>query len=322
MLLIITNSNDSASDYLILRLLEREIPFARMNTNNYADSVSVDVYINNEKTDALLRLENGEKITLEEIEGVYFRQPIMPEALFAQNETDRKFAESEFAEALRSFWRVIPKKRWLNFPKNLWSASNKLDQLKAAKNVGFKIPNTLISFSKQRIQKFFEDNENKVIAKAVKHGFIKSDNGMLLAGTQPLSIEFIEHMDCYAKVPMIFQSKINKDFDVRAVVVDDQVFAAKITFQGNREEVDWRLVDLQGGNLEYERIELPGNLEKKCLSIVNYFGLRYSSMDLIIDKEGNCHFIELNPNGQWGWIEQTVGHKIRDKIIDSLIGRK
>jgi hypothetical protein len=29
-------------------------------------------------------------------------------------------------------------------------------------------------------------------------------------------------------------------------------------------------------------------------------------------------FLEINPNGQWGWIEQELGTPISDAIVDLL----
>jgi glutathione synthase/RimK-type ligase-like ATP-grasp enzyme len=58
--------------------------------------------------------------------------------------------------------------------------------------------------------------------------------------------------------------------------------------------------------------------EESCRAVVNAFGLRYSSIDMVEDTSGKIFFLELNPNGQWAWIEQLTGHPIRDAIIDAL----
>jgi hypothetical protein len=30
-------------------------------------------------------------------------------------------------------------------------------------------------------------------------------------------------------------------------------------------------------------------------------------MDLIISKDKNVYFLDLNPNGQWAWIDEILG---------------
>ena len=62
---------------------------------------------------------------------------------------------------------------------------------------------------------------------------------------------------------------------------------------------------------------MEGSIEL-CIKIVKSFELRYSSIDLNKDLTGKYYFLELNPNGQWTWIEQLTGHPIRDSIIEEL----
>jgi glutathione synthase/RimK-type ligase-like ATP-grasp enzyme len=78
------------------------------------------------------------------------------------------------------------------------------------------------------------------------------------------------------------------------------------------------VAEIAGANLIHERMSLPPHIEQKCQSIVQHFGLKYSSMDIVKDRQGRFIFLELNPNGQWGWIEQLVGYPVRDQIIDTL----
>ena len=167
MLLIITNRTDLACDYLSLRLRDRRVPFARFNTDLYPQAISLDISLQNEKINCIIRLENELEIRKDAITSVYFRQPIAPVFGSAVTEMEKDFAGSELTEMLRSLWRVIPEELWLNHPKNLWLASNKIEQLIVAKDVGFLIPNTLVSFTAKSISDFLEHNR-KVIAKAVK----------------------------------------------------------------------------------------------------------------------------------------------------------
>jgi glutathione synthase/RimK-type ligase-like ATP-grasp enzyme len=320
MLLIITNTTDLACDYLILRLRERRIPFARFNTDLYPESVSLDIKIENDRTDYVINLENGKAITSESVKYVYFRQPIAPTFTEQADSDEKAFAEAELTETLRSLWRVIPERLWLNHPVRLWSAINKVEQLLTAKILGFNIPNTLISSDYKSIRHFFAQNENKIIAKAVKHGFTYNGEKVLLAGTQQLNGDFLKEFDNYAQLPMTYQSVISKEVDIRVVVVGSRVFATRILTENSQDSsIDWRITELKGGRLSHERIDLPDIICEQCLAIVRHFGLRYSSIDMVKDREGRYYFLELNPNGQWAWIEQITGFPIRDAIIDTLI---
>ncbi|MNL66725.1 hypothetical protein D3C87_1912350 [compost metagenome] len=47
-------------------------------------------------------------------------------------------------------------------------------------------------------------------------------------------------------------------------------------------------------------------------------GLKFGAIDLIQDEYDNFYFLEINPNGQWVWIESDTGLTISDSIINFL----
>jgi hypothetical protein len=40
---------------------------------------------------------------------------------------------------------------------------------------------------------------------------------------------------------------------------------------------------------------------------------------MVLTKGGEYYFLEVNPNGQWAWIEDMLKLPIRDSIIDLLL---
>jgi len=104
------------------------------------------------------------------------------------------------------------------------------------------------------------------------------------------------------------------------IVVRNHIFATTITAENHEDSsIDWRISELKGGNLIDKQANLPDIVRQQCLSIVNYFRLNYPSIDFIKDPHRRYFSLELNPNGQWAWIEQIVGYPIRDAIIDTLL---
>lgn len=82
--------------------------------------------------------------------------------------------------------------------------------------------------------------------------------------------------------------------------------------------MDWR----QGSRLDlkHERIELPREIEEKCFALMKCLNLRYGAIDLVCDRKGKLWFLEINPNGQWAWIENLTGYPIAAAIVDELEG--
>ena len=54
------------------------------------------------------------------------------------------------------------------------------------------------------------------------------------------------------------------------------------------------------------------------LSLLKTLNLRFGAIDFILDKKGNYIFLEINPNGQWAWIEKQTGYEISNEITNLL----
>lgn len=321
MLLIVSNKTDLATDYLIIRLHERGVPFLRINTEDYLLSWDVCFSIKESGTSVEIRKDDQESLSVESFTGAYIRQPKMPNLDIVDD--DKEFAKREIGETLKSIWRAIDDSIWLNAPRRLLLASNKPEQLTIANSIGFKVPNTYVGANYQSIRKFYESHSGEIIAKAVKHGFDFDGHKARVAATQKIDEATLASIQCYATMPMVFQKHIEKEYDIRVIVVGSDVFATAIESQSHEEtKTDWRLSDCYKIPLRQYKINLPERIINLCLEITKKFNLRYSAIDLVLGKDGVYYFLELNPNGQWAWIEQLGIHNIRDSIIDILIVNK
>ena len=321
MLLIITNKSDFTSDYLILRLEKLNIPFWRLNTEDYLSKYQIEIHLWNNSIKSCINYFDGRVIETNKIRGVYFRQPIVPNLSFEITESELEFAQRETLEVLRSLWRIIDERLWLNHPKYLLLANNKIDQLQRAVKLGFNIPPTCISTNSNTIRNFYRSFNGDIIAKAVKHGFYKRKQSVQITPTQKVDKHFIDNINDYAKVPMIFQKRIEKEYDIRVTVVGNQVYAAAIHSQEHEEtKIDWRLWDMHHDvDLKHSKFDLPNRIARLCLKITQEFNLNFSAIDLIYSTDNKYYFLEMNPNGQWAWIEEKVGFPIRDSIINCLV---
>ena len=46
--------------------------------------------------------------------------------------------------------------------------------------------------------------------------------------------------------------------------------------------------------------------------------LSFGGVDLII-SHGKYYFIEVNPTGEWGWIEANTDYKLHNAIVDWMV---
>jgi D-alanine-D-alanine ligase-like ATP-grasp enzyme len=57
------------------------------------------------------------------------------------------------------------------------------------------------------------------------------------------------------------------------------------------------------------------------VELVRGRGLHYGAADLAVDRDGEYVFFEVNPAGEWLWLEQLLAIGIPDAIADLLLGR-
>jgi glutathione synthase/RimK-type ligase-like ATP-grasp enzyme len=88
--------------------------------------------------------------------------------------------------------------------------------------------------------------------------------------------------------------------------------------EAGRAKVDWRTAT--GDNdLTWSRATLPANVADQVLKLMERLGLTYGALDFIVDPQGQHHFLEVNPAGEWGWIERDLGYGIGDALAQALV---
>jgi glutathione synthase/RimK-type ligase-like ATP-grasp enzyme len=97
------------------------------------------------------------------------------------------------------------------------------------------------------------------------------------------------------------------------------VFAANILTDSENPGslLDWR-ADYDA--LRYEPVTLPDSVESSLLRMTKRLGLSFAAADFVVTADDQHYFVDLNPNGQWGWIQQATGLPIAAAIATHLTG--
>ena len=124
-------------------------------------------------------------------------------------------------------------------------------------------------------------------------------------------------LDLIRLTPGIFQERVEKAYELRVTVVGSQIFAVKIDSQKNRDaQLDWRRAL---HNVGYAAVELPHAVEEKILAFMRTFGLFYGAFDFIVTPGGRYVFLEINPSGQYMWLECAADLGITTALADALM---
>ena len=99
--------------------------------------------------------------------------------------------------------------------------------------------------------------------------------------------------------------------ELRITVAGERVFAAEF----RTELVDGRLDRASA----YAPHTLPRSVERALLVLLERLSLPFATVDLRIDRDGEYRFLELNPTGQFLWIEIRTGMPISAAVADLLL---
>jgi hypothetical protein len=303
MILIITHKEDYTADFVIDKLNNQGISYFRFNCEDFLSN-EVSVNIGNSQSNLIAGHSS--------FTSIWYRRIKLPN-IQAANEAERLYLLGEADVFLQDLFGIINGK-WLSHPAAVHKAENKLLQLSLAQKVGFKIPDTLVTTDRTELKRFASKHK-KMIVKPIGHGRINyPDNSSKLIFSNLLNQNIIDRIDGLELTPAIYQEYIEKDYELRVTVIDQDIFAASVNSQSDTESsIDWRKK-----RLKFDHYNLPEPLKSKCLRLIRGLNISFGAFDFIKSTNGQYYFLEVNPNGQWVWIEKDTGQLISDSIIKFL----
>jgi glutathione synthase/RimK-type ligase-like ATP-grasp enzyme len=311
-ILLITARFDPAADLLLAELRRRDVPSVRWNTDHFPLD-SVLTYRASANDFRAEFVSDGRRIDLSTIGSVWWQwdQPGgFPVELAGE---EKRFAETESQLALAAL-TTIGNFMWINNPKHERAARSKPAQLFVAREIGLDIPRTVITNDPDEVRQFVAATQTQTVYKGLSQARDLESGKALFTGL--LTQERIADLNLIRVTPGIFQERIKKSYELRVTVVGTRIFSAKIDSQAHaKATLDWRPF-LQ--DLEYEVVELPPEIEAKILIFMRTFGLIYGAFDFIVTPEGRYVFLEVNPSGQYMWVECATGLEITAALADAL----
>ena len=312
--LLITNTTDYTTDYVVRELKLMGADYYRFNTDELGSSVFLTLDFERD-TFTLFDKPKGLQFNLLSFQSIYFRRP---EIFIHQEEgltpDEKKFVGQEIRQTLEGLYKILRNAFWLSDVDSIRKAENKVYQQILAKEIGLKIPKGIITNQAGPFNAFVKDNGNDCIVKPIYSGQIGWPEMHDVVFTSELTKL---PPDSQIEVsPTYLQERIEKKYDVRVTVVDEEIFAVRIDSQVYFEtKTDWR----RGENiLPHEIITLPDQIRRQCIKLLQKLDLRFGAIDFVENNEGEYVFLEINPNGQWAWIETLTGLPIASAIAKLL----
>lgn len=319
MILILSETGDLHASHVADRLRERGAPVVVFGPARFPREVEISQTYTPAGLERQVLRFDGETVDLASVDTVWYRRPEKPIAPAGVTDaTARAFVEKECSMFVQELWSSLDC-AWLpSSPQLMRHAEQKLLQLKLAGALAFELPPTLVTNSPADLLEFYRQHGGRIISKQVCTAFHTTVGHTMIRYTELVTPRDIAHARSIAYCPMIFQAYVPKRVELRITVVGRQVFAAEIHSQiTHHTRYDWRRYDR--GRTPYRPHELPADVERRCVELVERLNLRYGAIDMVVTPDGRYVFLEINPNGQYLWIEHETGLPISDAICDLLM---
>ncbi|QZT37109.1 hypothetical protein K5X82_18025 [Halosquirtibacter xylanolyticus] len=313
--LLITNKEDVTTNYVEEELKCREISYYRFNTEELTKSVHLDLDLSNSQQ--YLYDDNLEcYFDLRSFSSVYFRRAVLPCYSNEELSDDELFfVNNENKYTLEGIYKLLRGANWISSLFAIREAENKIYQLDIAKRIGFTIPDSIVSNRYKSLSMFFNRNDYDCIIKPIHSGRVGCSNKLGQVFTN--KIEDLGNKDQMESYVNFLQKHIRKKGDIRVTVVGNKFYSVFIDSQRNLDsEIDWRK---DQDKLIYSRHSLPDNIETMCISLLAKLNLGFGAIDFILTEDDSYVFLEINPNGQWAWVEMVVGYNIKREIVNGLV---
>jgi glutathione synthase/RimK-type ligase-like ATP-grasp enzyme len=319
--LVVTTAQDDTATLVEDELRRRNAEVVRLCPEKFPQELQIAVSINQSNSTAQISYLDGRVVICsDDVRSVYSRRPraiLIPPSI--THRSMRYFAERECTVGLLGALSLfsVP---WINYPHLIDRAENKIRQLELAASIGLQLPDTLVTNNPREAREFIDAREGDVIVKSLTPAIIRRGRLSWHAYTTELRGKELGDISDIALAPCILQTRIPKAVEIRANVVGDRVLAAEIHSQKSPlSRTDWRRFDLE--NTPYFPHHLDGEIEAACVKLTRMFGLTFSAIDLILTPGGDYVFLELNPNGEWGWVQELTGLPISEALADVLLIR-
>lgn len=197
----------------------------------------------------------------------------------------------------------------VNRPDRERRAANKLALPRACAALGIPTPQTLSTNSPDVAAAFVRHTEIRG-AGVVYKAHTATD---VLIPTRRWTRADRDALGMLRNAPVMFQEYLPGP-NLRVTVIRDEVFIAEVRSELPNTECDWRQ------EVFNETVPMQNEaVQQQAKAICRYYGLAYCALDFRGDSRGNFCLIDVNPGGQFLFVEIRTGYPIARAVARALM---
>lgn len=251
---------------------------------------------------------SSHQVSFQNLRSIWYRRPTMPESGHC-HASDQAFVAGQWGRMQKSVFSLssdLLDVLWVNRPEVAVRVENKLVQLEAARRVGLDFPETVVTNDANDVKALLRQWSKIVFKTFYQHIWqsASTDHAYSMS-VKLLDRESALPESAIAMCPGIYQRYIDKAYDVRVTILGDRYFAVRMRKNNGVAYVDWR-DHLTDDDILIEPFDLPAAMDGKLRALMRQLGLVFGCVDLVIDRDGNFNFLEVNQAGQFMFLEEAL----------------
>lgn len=193
---------------------------------------------------------------------------------------------------------------WVSGWRETRAAELKLVQLRAAQAAGLRVPQTLVSQDPERVRAFCEELQYEVVVKSVAGS--RTTPTMTGRVTPDILTD-----DAITLSPAIYQELVPGTRHLRVCCFGDKAYAALL----ESDRLDWRYPH----DFQAQPTELDAETASKLVRVLELLNLRMGIFDLKPQQADEAIWLEVNPQGQFLFLEGMTGMPLTTAFTDFLV---
>lgn len=309
MILVVSYPDEDHTLDVVGRLERAGREVVQIDLSDYPARAGLALCWSDQEAPTYLTVRNGRAVDLRHANVAWWRRvrPFEPDSAVVSPSL-RTFALSETGQAVEGMLDALPC-AWVNPRAADEAAHRKPYQWEIARQVGLRLPRTLVTNQPQEACAFIE---RVGVGRTVFKAFVASIEAW--RETRLVEAADLERIEQVRYAPVIFQEYV-EGVDLRITAVGDQLFPCEIDARKTSYPFDMRMVV---GESVVRPAELPPSLHDALLALQRRLGLYYGAIDMRRTPDGEYVFLEVNPAGQWLFVERLTGMPIGQAVADLL----
>lgn len=313
MILIFGDRKDPIINKILLQL--EQIPNQKIFVISEKEAVTdVQIRITGDDPYFILEFDNGTILDSRHVQSVFFwrgrlnlKIPVNINKYKYSHQINEYFT-AEWAKIEELIYSILEKNTKCLGSFLYKNHFNKLNELKIAESSGFLVPRSFVTTKTESVTGLFH-NEGCVVKKI--HTDLQNSEEFILSGLR--TYEFTQKEKKNATIfPALYQSKVQKRFDLKVLVIGEEMFSAAI--RSDSSTIDYR----QGKAFEYYALETEGDMRNKIGKFMQALRLNYGVFDFAYDEDLNPVFIEFNNCGRFFTISEHCNFGMDHIIVKKL----